>query len=95
MKRTVVREVPSPPSPGPAPCRLRGWLAHVVRTSIRRSKAESIEKTPTKIPAGGSASRFSGGKEDHEGLSVREAMSREVAGAVRDGGCDDDDGKVQ
>ena len=62
MKRMIVREVPKPSSPCPAPSLLRGWLAHVVRISMRRSKAESIEKTPTKIPAGERVSRCSWGK---------------------------------
>jgi hypothetical protein len=46
----------------PAPSRLRGWLAHVVRTSIRRSNSESTENTPTKTPTGDNVSRFVGGK---------------------------------
>ena len=62
MKRTIVREVPIPSSLTSAPSRLRGWLAHVVRTSIRRSNSESTENTPTKRPAGDSVSRFAGGK---------------------------------
>jgi hypothetical protein len=61
MKRTIVLEVPSPPSASLAPFRLRGWLAHVDRTSILRSNAESTENTPTNTPAGGKESRFTGG----------------------------------
>ena len=62
MKRTIVREVPTPSSLTSAPSLLRGWLAHVVRTSIRRSNSESTENTPTKRPAGDNVSRFAGGK---------------------------------
>lgn len=60
--RTMVREVPTPPSPSPAPFLLLTWLAHVERTHWRRSIAESIEKTPRKMPVGGSWSRSGGGK---------------------------------
>lgn len=63
MKRTTVRDVPRPSSPPTAPSLLRGWLAQVVRTSMRRSKAESMEKTPTNKPEGGRSSRLDGGKE--------------------------------
>lgn len=57
----MVLEVPRPSSPSPAPSRLRGWLAHVVLTSMRRSNPESMENTPTNIPAGESVSKFGGG----------------------------------
>lgn len=60
--RTIVREVPTPASPSPAPFLLLAWLAHVERTHWRRSIAESTEKTPRKMPAGGSWSRLGGGK---------------------------------
>lgn len=51
-----------PSSFASAPSRLRGWLAQVVRTSMRRSNSESTENTPTKTPAGDKVSRFGGGK---------------------------------
>lgn len=61
MKRTTIRDVPNPSSPAPAPFRLRGCEAHVVLINILRSNAESIEKTPRNIPAGGTESKSSGG----------------------------------
>lgn len=64
MKRTMVLEVPTLSSLSSAPSRLRGWLAQVVRTSIRRSNSESTENTPTKMPAGDNVSRFVDGKGD-------------------------------
>lgn len=62
INRTTVRDVPNPSSPAPAPFRLRGCEAHVVLISILRSNAESVEKTPRSIPAGGIESKSSGGK---------------------------------
>ena len=62
MKRTTVLDVLVPLSPSPAPFLLRGWLAHVERTSIRRSNPESMEKIPTNNPTGGKESRCGGGK---------------------------------
>lgn len=61
MKRTIDLDVPAPSSPWPAPSLLRGWLAQVVRTSILRSKAESIENTPINTPAGANVSKSGGG----------------------------------
>lgn len=61
INRTTVRDVPNPLSPAPAPFRLRGCEAHVVLISILRSNAESMEKTPRSIPAGGTESKSSGG----------------------------------
>jgi hypothetical protein len=63
MKRTIDLDVPAPSSALLAPSRLLGWLAQVLLTSIRRSKAESIENTPMNRPAGGRVSRFAGGND--------------------------------
>lgn len=38
------------------------WLAHEFRMYILRSAAESMENTPSKIPAGGRSSKYVGGK---------------------------------
>lgn len=63
MKRTTVREVPTPPSPSPAPFRLRTWLAYVERISMRLSTPVSMLKTPRNSPMGASSSKSAGGKE--------------------------------
>lgn len=60
MNRTTVREVPTPPSPLPAPSLLRTCLAQVERTNILRSTDVSIENTPTNTPAGANESRSGG-----------------------------------
>ena len=46
--------------------------------SIRRSEEESIENTPTKTPAGGKESNFSGGKGGIGGDEATVEMFRKV-----------------
>ena len=86
MKRTTVRDVPAPPSPGPAPFLLRGWLAYVERISILRSTPESMLKTPTNIPAGDRVSRLSGGKDSGVKVPFGGATGKESYGPKNDGG---------
>ena len=63
MKRTIVRDVPTPLSPSPAPFLLLAWLAYVERIIILRSKPVSMLNTPRKMPAGDRVSKLSGGNE--------------------------------
>ena len=103
-KRTIVRLVPMPLSPTPAPFLLRIWLAHVLRTNILRSIAESMENTPSRTPAGGKSSRYVGGNgggsnDDIEDMSVGVRELNGYAGesedALANGGEVDMDGIEQ
>ena len=86
MNRTIVRDVPAPPSPFPAPSLLRTWLAQVDLTSILRSTEVSIENTPMKTPAGARVSKASGGNVDRVKFVNIGRWRNAVVDSERDGG---------
>lgn len=91
----MVREVPTPLSPSPAPFLLRAWAAQVERIDILLSKAVSNENTPTKTPAGGSVSKFSGGNDGGSKSFGGKNGNEAVGGKVAGGGKSDIEGIVQ
>lgn len=84
--RTTVRDVPTPPSPPPAPFLLCGWLAYVERIIIRLSKPVSMLNTPRNTPAGESESRLSGGKDVGSKVPFGGTIGNESYGPKYDGG---------
>ena len=84
----MVLEVPAPLSLSSAPNLLRGWLAQVLRTNMRRSKAESTEKTPTKTPAGGNASKSGGGNGEGGDAVVNRREAKDNVDIKESGGAD-------
>jgi hypothetical protein len=62
---------------------------------MRRSEDESIEKTPTKTPAGGNSSKLVGGKGGIEGAVSTVEILRNVGWALGGGGSVDASGIVQ
>jgi hypothetical protein len=62
---------------------------------MRRSEDESIEKTPTKTPTGGNASKLVGGKGGIGGADSTVEMLRNVGWALSGGGSVDASGIVQ
>ncbi len=63
--------------------------------SMRRSEDESMEKTPTKTPAGGKASKLLGGNGGIGGADSTVEMLRNVGCALSGGGSVDVSGIEQ
>ena len=95
MKRTIVRDVATPPSPTTAPSLLLACFAHVDRTSIRRSTAVSIENTPTNTPAGARVSKSGGGNDGTVVFVGIGVWSNAVGDREMDGGPAECWGRVQ
>lgn len=66
-----------------------------MRTSILRSKAESIENTPTSKPAGGYESRFIGGNGGGISPDIADTGYDDIEDDKRSGGDEDGGGTEQ